>query len=451
MNKHKLPILLVDDDLDLLRLLSIRLQAAGYRVEEAQNARQALSKLPLVKPRLVITDLRMDGMDGLALFRQIHETYPTLPVVILTAHGTIPDAIDATQQGVFGYLTKPFDSRELLDTVGRATQLSAASLADSGRDSGWRANIVTRSPLMEELLQRTELAAASEASILIQSESGTGKELLARAIHNASKRREGPFVAVNCSAIPDQLFESELFGHARGAFTGAAREHAGLCQAAHGGTLFLDEIGDMPLPFQAKMLRVLQEKEVRPVGSTQPLPVDVRIVSATHADLEAAVSQCRFREDLYYRLNVVMLELPTLARRREDIPLLADHFLRMLQKDRARKVQGFSVEAMEQLVAAPWPGNVRQLLNVVEQSLVFSASPIISEQLVQSALRSGAERILSFSEARDRFERDYLMRLLQITSGNVTQAARLARRNRTEFYKLLNRHHLEPEQFRAGD
>jgi two-component system response regulator GlrR len=397
----------------------------------------------------VVTDLRMGGMDGMALFGLIHERHPALPVIMLTAHGTIPDAVAATSQGVFGFLTKPFDSKQLLALVGQAVALSGAPKAAVGGESGeWRREIVTRSPALEELLSQARLVAASDASVFIHGESGTGKELLARAIHNASPRRKGPFIAVNCSAIPEPLLESELFGHRKGAFTGAMQDHKGLFQAAQGGTLFLDEVGDMPPPFQSKLLRALQERQVRPVGSVESVAVDVRLISATHRNLEEAVKSGDFREDLYYRLNVVALEMPPLAQHREDIPLLVSHFLEKLQEGGKKTVNGFAADAMELLLSAPWPGNVRQLYNVVEQTLVLATSSIIPAQLVQRALKSKEPEIIPFAEARHQFERDYLTQILRITNGNVTQAARLAQRNRTEFYKLLNKHHLAPALFK---
>lgn len=452
MTETKENILLVDDDAGLLRLLSMRLTAAGYQVSTASSGEAALGKLAGLQPDVVVSDLRMDGMDGLALFEAIHERNPMIPVIILTAHGTIPDAVAATQRGVFGYLTKPFDSKELLNSIQRALQIHASgtSKGNTGGGTEWRQGIVSRSAAMEELLSRARRVAESDTSILIQSESGTGKELLARAIHRASQRSDEPFIAVNCSAIPEQLLESELFGHVKGSFTGATGNHKGLFVAAHGGTLFLDEIGDMPLAFQAKLLRSLQEKEVRPVGATRTEAVNVRVISATHRDLEHAITEGAFREDLYYRLNVVLLELPPLRERREDIPLLAAHFLRELALRNNQNQKAFAPEAMEQLVAAPWPGNVRQLLNVVEQTFILATGSLIPAAQVQKALRDKPGDLLSFAEARDRFERDYLVRLLQMTEGNVTQAARLAQRNRTEFYKLLNRHHLDPELFRSN-
>jgi two-component system response regulator GlrR len=312
----------------------------------------------------------------------------------------------------------------------------------------WRKEIITRSPVMEDLLVQAKLVAQTDTSVLIYGESGTGKELLAHAIHQASPRKNKAFVPVNCGAIPESLLESELFGHSKGAFTGAVRDYGGLLQAGHGGTLFLDEVGDMPLVLQVKLLRVLQEREVRPIGSTRTVPVDVRVISATHQNLEQEMSLGSFREDLYYRLNVVTLEIPNLAARREDIPLLAMHFLSCLVEKSTKKVQGFAPDALELLVSASWPGNVRQLLNVVEQTYTLSPTPIIPAALVQKALRDKPGDILSFADAKRRFEQDYLVQLLQITNGNVSQAARMAKRNRTEFYKLLHRHHIDPAVFK---
>jgi two-component system, NtrC family, response regulator GlrR len=444
-------ILLVDDDSALLRLLSMRLTAAGYTVITAEGGEQALAQLSLSRPHLVITDLRMQGMDGLALFDAIRQSYPLLPVIILTAHGSIPDAITATNRGVFSFLTKPFDGKSLLTQVTRALRVSGVSGNEETEASNhlWRKEIITRSPAMEDLLVQARLVAQTDSSVLIYGESGTGKELLAHAIHQASPRKNKAFIPVNCGAIPESLLESELFGHSKGAFTGAIRNYGGLLQAGHGGTLFLDEVGDMPLVLQVKLLRVLQEKQVRPVGSTQTVPVDVRIISATHQNLEQEMSRGNFREDLYYRLNVVTLEIPNLATRREDIPLLAMHFLVRLAEKNIKKVHGFAPDALEMLVSAPWPGNVRQLLNVVEQTLTLSTTPIIPALLVQKALRDRSGDIQSFADAKRRFEQDYLVQLLQITNGNVSRAARMAKRNRTEFYKLLHRHHIAPALFKT--
>ena len=441
-------ILLVDDDKDLLQLIAMRLAAAGYAVSTADSGESALASVTVARPQLVITDLRMQGMDGIALFDAIHRDAPSLPVVILTAHGTIPEAVAATRRGVFSFLTKPFDGKVLLDTVADALRLSSVPAGGGGEN--WRAEIITRSPAMEDLLAQAKRVAASDASVCVYGPSGTGKELLAHAIHNASRRASGPFVAVNCSAIPEGLIESELFGHRKGSFTGATQDRRGLFQAAEGGTLFLDEIGDMPLAPQVKLLRALEERVVRPVGSNEAIAVDVRVISATHRRLEERIAAGEFREDLYYRLNVVKLTLPALVERREDIPLLANHFLERLVVRYGRRRLAFSPEAMELLVSASWPGNVRQLLNVVEQSVALTATDVVPASLVRQAIDSRDSTLTPLDEARRAFERDYLVRILKITSGNVTQAARLAGRNRTEFYRLLERHALEPGMFKSA-
>jgi two-component system response regulator GlrR len=442
-------LLLVDDDADLLKLLSMRLNAAGHRVTAVESAEQALTQLSVARPQLVVSDVRLPGRDGLALFDEIRARYPALPVILLTAHGTIPDAVEATSRGVFSYLTKPFDGKALLDKVNQALALPAQASHAQESDEAWRATIVSRSNCMADLLAEAKMVAASDATVLINGESGTGKELLAQAIHRASPRAAKPFVAVNCGAIPEALLESELFGHVKGSFTGALANHRGLFVAAGSGTLFLDEIGDMPPALQVKLLRVLQERSVRPVGSSQSVPADVRILSATNRDLDSAMAQGQFREDLYYRLNVVSLRLPPLSERREDIPLLANHFLARLNEKYGKRLNGFAPDAIKALTTASWPGNVRQLHNVVEQVCALTTTPLISLALVQRALRVPTMEVLSYAEARQRFERDYLVGLLKLTDGNAADAARLADRNRTEFYRLLQKHGLTPGQFRA--
>jgi two-component system response regulator GlrR len=438
-------ILLVDDDPGLLRLLSIRLRAEGYEVEAVESAHDALASLNRFTPDLVITDLRMDKMDGIGLLKELQTRSPGLRVVIITAHGTIPDAVVATQSGAFGFLTKPIDKEELKVTVEKALKVSGSM----DIDEAWAAEIITRNQSMREVLQQAKMVAATDARVLITGESGTGKELLAKAIHNASPRRSHPFVAINCSAMAENLLESELFGHERGAFTGATRSHKGLFQAAQGGTLLLDEIGDMPMRLQVKLLRVLQENQVRPVGSTEAISVDVRVISATHRDLQEMLREGRFREDLYYRLNVVNIKLPTLDDRREDIPLLVASFLQSIAREAGQERKVYAPEAVEMLVTAEWPGNIRQLYNIVRQNVALSRSPVISGELVQQSLGEHGGKLASFSDARDEFTRNYLTQILQITQGNVSQAARLAKRNRTDFYKLLARHDLNPDQFKS--
>lgn len=440
-------VLVVDDDQDLLQLITIRLEANGFNVEPVSTAEDALTRIALSRPQAVLTDLQMPGMDGMALFHAIHARDATLPVIVLTAHGSIPDAVAATQHGIFGYLTKPYDAPALIELLQRATRIGRSN-EHASADEAWRAGIITASPRMETLLAEARLAAGCAAPVMIQGESGTGKELLARALHRASTRQTQPFVAINCGAIPQELLESELFGHVKGAFTGATREHPGLFQSAQNGTVFLDEIGDMPPPLQVKLLRVLQEGEVRPVGATSTIPVDVRILSATHRDLEAAVESGEFREDLYYRLNVVNLRLPPLRERREDIPLLAQHLLSRLIEKYGSKVQAFAPDALDMLIAADWPGNVRQLHNVVEQCCALCTTPTIPASLVTRALRDKPSELPALADARAQFEREYLITLLRRTQGHMTEAARLAGRNRTELYRLLQRYGLSAAMFK---
>lgn len=441
MNGYR--ILLVDDDASILRLLSMRLESVGYDVLTAESGERALKILETKLVDVMMTDLKMEGMNGLELFSAVQQRHPGLPVIMLTAHGTIPDAVSATREGIFGYLTKPVDKAELLKVIDEAIKQTYRANAE-----GWSADIVTRSERMQTLLNQASRVAAVDVSILLSGPSGSGKEVLAKAIHKASSRADKPFVAINCGALPEHLLESELFGHAKGAFTGAVNAHQGLFLAADGGTLFLDEIGDMPQPLQVKLLRVIQERQVRPLGSTKSIPIDVRILSATHRDLKKAMEGGHFREDLYYRLNVVNLNIPSLAERVEDIPLLAQHLLTQIATRSERAVRGFSKEAINKLIAAPWPGNVRQLVNVVEQCVALAGAPIISASLVEQALACEESNLPTLAEARSSFERRYLDRVLKLADGKVSMAAQLAGRNRTEFYKLLNKHDLSSSDYR---
>ncbi|TDR82297.1 sigma 54-interacting transcriptional regulator [Paludibacterium purpuratum] len=440
-------ILLVDDDPDLLKLVSMRLSASGHQVEAVASAEAGLNVLAVHRVDVLVTDWHLPGMDGLALFEEVRRRFPSLPVIILTAFGTVPDAVEAVGRGVFGYLVKPVDGRDLLAKIEQAMVASGGAAPEtSGED--WQQDVISRSPLMAELLAQTRMVAVTDASVLIRGESGSGKEVLARALHRCSPRSQAPFVAVNCGAIPDNLLESELFGHEKGAFTGASSRHQGLVLEADGGTLFLDEIGDMPLALQVKLLRLLQDREVRPVGAARSRPVDIRVVSATHRDLEALMREGQFREDLFYRLNVVTLTLPPLSERREDIPLLAQYFLTQVAQRYGRQQPVFAPEALEFLAASRWPGNIRQLANVVEQCCVLCSGPVVTLAQVQKSVSEEAVAIPSLAEFRRQTERDYLERLLRLTGGNVADAARLADRNRTEFYRLLQRHELDAANFK---
>lgn len=439
-------VLLVDDDTSLLELLSLRLSAVGLTIKTATSAKEALSVIPQFRPQVVISDLRMDDIDGMELFQLMQEDYSSVPVIIITAHGTIKEAVEATCQGVFGFITKPIDHNDLLDKIDLALTMSPKKQQD--QVESWRAGILTNSQLMENMLVQIHQLSQGDASLFIHGESGTGKELIAQAIHKASPRCDGPFIAVNCSAIPENLLESELFGHRKGSFSGAYDNHQGLFQSADKGTLFLDEIGDMSPAFQVKLLRALQEHQVRPVGSNINIPIDVRIVSASHHDLEKKANEGSFRIDLYYRLNVATLTLPTLADRKEDIALLANHFITHPDSTYPYIARGFSNQALELLVAYEWPGNVRQLKNVVEHVSALATTPIVPVNLLEKVLQEKTHTLKGLKEAKNQFEKEYLIKLLCSVNGSVTQAARLAKRNRTEFYKILDRHQLKAATFK---
>lgn len=448
MTKRQGRILLVDDDPGLLRLLSIRLRAEGYTVEAVQSASAALATVGSFRPQLVITDLRMDHMDGIELLEELQRQWPGLRVILITAHGTIPDAVKATQGGAFGFLTKPIEKDELLLQVERAIHTSGITVNDDAEN--WASDIVARSAVMTELLRQAKVAAQTDSSILITGPTGTGKELLARAIHRASSRRNNRIEIMNCSVMAENLMESALFGHVQGAFSGADTAEPGLFELANGGTLVLDEIADMPVRLQVKLRRVIEERQVRPVGSSKPVDIDVRLVSITHKDLMSMVSEAKFREDIYYRLSETVLHVPALSQRREDLPLLIGHLLGRIAAETGTEKKVFAPEAMELMVGSDWPGNVRQLANIVKQTAERSSTAVISSQVVEATLGTKIQKLPTFSEARDEFTRNYLTQLLQISGGNVSQAARLAKRNRTDFYKLLARHRVEPENFKQG-
>lgn len=439
-------VLLVDDDAGMLQLLAMRLGALDYVTQCASSGAEALTCIQSNLPDVVITDLRMEEMNGMALFERVHADWPSLPVIIMTAHGSIKEAVEATQKGVFSFLTKPVDKDELVTTLNQAV----SSHAEVPRDKQSRAHAFnTCSARMHQLLEQAHLLASSDVNVLINGESGTGKEVLARALHKQSHRSDAPFVAINCSAIPAEMLESELFGHVKGAFTGATRDHEGLFVSAEGGVVFLDEVGDMPLPLQAKLLRVLQEKSVRPVGGTRDRPINVRILSATHRDLMEAIRVNEFREDLYYRLNVVTLALPSLRDRKEDIPLLATHFLQVIAERTEAATRTLAPRAMSALLSYHWPGNIRQLENVIEQVVALAPGQIIPETLVENALpQRDQQKVKSLTEAKKEFEKRYVEDLLRCTQGSITEAARLAGRNRSDFYKIVQRHHVNVERFK---
>lgn len=445
-NGERYRILLVDDDNDILALISTWLKKESFEVITCNSGEEAITQVGIVEPNLVITDLFMGGMDGMQLLSEIHQDNPLLPVIMLSGQAQIPDAVRATHLGSAAFLTKPVQREELIEQSKKAMRISGDKAIKGDLDK----KIIYRSKEMARVAELAKLVAENDVTVFISGATGTGKEVFAKVIHDASARRDHPFIAVNCGAIPEQLLESELFGHEKGAFTGANTRHEGLFQAASGGTIFLDEIGDMPLSLQVKLLRVLQDLQVRPVGSTKSYPIDVRVISATHRNLEDAVKKGDFREDLYYRLKVVPIEIPNLADRRDDIPVLIEHFLAESASRSKQKKKRFAPDAMEHLVSASWPGNIRQLMNVIDLCVTLCKTSTIPASLAKTALQDKPGPMQTLKEAKTAFERNYLISVLRVTSGHVANAARIAGRNRTEFYKLLNQHNIDPTQFRTA-
>ena len=438
-------ILVVDDEPAQRTVLGGFLRKRGLEVAQGASVEEALAHVSARTIDLVLTDLRMPG-GGLALLEGVRAINPEIPVVVMTAFGTVATAVDAMKKGAADYLTKPIDLDELEVLIGRTLERRAlvAENRELRRELETRyrlAGLETANAKMSEAINTAARAAASRATILIRGESGTGKELLARAIHHASPRSKGPLVAVNMAAVPETLVESELFGHERGAFTGADRERRGRFELADGGSLFLDEIGDLPRATQAKLLRVLQEQTFERLGGTRSLHVDARVIAATNRDLEAMVRQGEFREDLYYRLNVVTIDLPPLRSRREDIPLLVDHFLRRFAAESKAAVESVSREAMDVLLKYEYPGNVRELENIVHRAVVLARGPVVSTAdlpLHVAELRSeGQQPPASFVERVAQFERELILEALERAGGVQTRAAReLGMSERHLRYKL---------------
>jgi len=452
-------VLLVDDDPGILQLLKLHLEAAHYGVTLAATGAEAVAQARATAFDVAVVDLRLGAEDGLGVLEQLRQLQPALPVIIATAHGTIESAVEATKRGAFDYLTKPFEAAALLHRVARAAEArrlrhEVEELRTLVQARYQFDNIVTGSEVMRAVLRQVAQIAATDSTVCIYGESGTGKELVAKALHVASRRALGPFIALNCGAIPEGLLENELFGHARGAYTGADRHKKGFLQQAEAGTLLLDEIGELPAALQVKFLRVLEEREFYPLGATQPLKVNLRLVAATNQDLAKLVAQGKFREDLYYRLHVLPIFLPPLRERVGDIPLLAQHFLARFAQDLKKDVSGFTPEAVQRLLVYEWPGNVRELANVVERAVVLSPSAQITPDLLVLGRTEGGGApapggVAPLREAREKFERTYLIQVLTTVKGNVSRAAELAGKDRAEFYRLLRKHALAPTAFKG--
>ncbi len=449
-------ILVVDDDRGLLTLLQVRLEGAGYRPTLAAEGVEALAQAQEEIYDAAILDLKLGEMDGLSVLEQLLRLQPGLPVLILTAHGTIASAVEATKKGAYDYLTKPFEATDLLHRIAKALEVGqlkgeVARLLTMVEERYQFTNVVAASEKMQQVLRQVAQIATTDSTVCLYGESGTGKELIAKTIHAASRRASGRFVALNCGAIPEGLLENELFGHVKGAYTGADQTRRGLLQQADKGTLFLDEIGELPPALQVKFLRVLEEREFHPLGAGQPTKVDIRLVVATNQDLAKGVAEGRFREDLYYRIHVIPIFLPPLRQRPEDIPLLAHHFLQRVSQDLDKAVEGIAPEAMQRLIQYEWPGNVRELANVVERAVVLATHNLITPDLLllgRQEAQSPDPALAPLKEAREKFERAYLVQVLTATKGNVSRAAELAGRYRAEFYKLLHKHALDPGPFK---
>ena len=466
MSKGK--ILVVDDNPNLLELIKMRLESADYGVLATGAEEQAIKLVKDQSFDLCIVDLMLANGDGLSLMEDFRSINPDVPTIILTAHGSIESAVEAMRRGAYSYLTKPFEPGDLLLQIERALENRKLNseikrlkdLLDERYDF---ANIVARSAKMRSTLDVVTRIAKLDSTVHIHGESGTGKELIAKAIHLASDRKDKSFVALNCAALPETLLESELFGHEKGAFTGAVRSTKGLFTQAHGGTLFLDEIGDMPLATQSKLLRVLQERQFYPVGSEVPTEVDVRVIVATNKDLQELVRKGLFRDDLFYRIHVIPIHLAPLRERKEDIVPLVEYFFRKFSQQMKKDVKGLTPEALRKLMMHEWPGNVRELENTIEYAVAMTQKDMVTEDFVLQGRVGGAERGVNFSaerpggqseslrplkDARDAFERDYLVQVLSMTDGNVSQAAKLAGKYRADFYDLLKKHDLRADEFK---
>ncbi|NOY53467.1 MAG: sigma-54-dependent Fis family transcriptional regulator [Deltaproteobacteria bacterium] len=451
MNQVK--ILIVDDDPNILEVLAMRLESQGFEPTKAVSGDEALALLEAARFDLILTDLRMAGMDGIDLTEEVRRRNAEVPVILLTAHGSIPNAVEAMQKGAFSYLTKPFDDRELLIHIERALEKSRMqkqihNLESLVEDRFSFKQIIGRSRPMKEIFKQVELVAGSDSTVLLTGESGTGKELFARAIHAHSHKADGPFLTVNCGAIPENLLENELFGHEKGAYTGADSAKEGYFARADGGTLFLDEIGETPPAIQVKLLRVLQEKAFTPIGSDRMVTVDLRLVAATNRDLEQAVAEGTFREDLYYRIHVIPIHIPPLRERKEDIPFLVDHFIRTCSTRLKKPIEGIDPVAVQQLLQQNWPGNVRELENRIEQAVVMARGILLTPQDFFFLHKEDAQTsFLSFRQAKDVFEKEYVTHVLKVTGGHVTNAAKMAGKQRADFYNLMKKHQIRREDF----
>jgi two-component system response regulator GlrR len=446
-------ILVVDDDQNILKVIKMRLEASGYTVVTAAQAETAIGKAQEEIFNLALVDFKLPGKDGLYLMEELRRLNPGLPVIILTAYGTIDNAVTAMKKGAYNYMTKPFKHEELLGKIKNCLAYGGGCRvqrrpARGDRERNNFKNIIGKSQKIKEVLDLVVQAGKTDSNVYIEGESGTGKELIARTLHMLSRRKNGPFVAINSAAIPETLLESELFGYKRGAFTGAVQSKKGYFAQADKGTLFLDEISETSLPMQAKLLRVLEEKQFYPLGAGEKIKVDVRIIVALNKNIEDLIEKGDFREDLFYRIHVIPIRLPPLRERTEDIALLARHFLQKHAEKMKKDIQNFTESAMEKLLTHSWPGNIRELENTIECAVAMATSNLIEGSLVLRTQDFEKDGLKPFRNAKDDFERKYLIQLLDVTRGHVTRAAKLAGKYRADLYELLRKHGLDPSEFR---
>ena len=458
MRKYK--ILIIDDEIEMLDNCRRILERAGYECIVSQESEHFKTILREESPDLILTDLRMPKKDGITILKEAKEQDPDMVVILFTAFATVESAVEAVKLGAFDYIPKPFSAEQLRIAVNRGIKQKRLSdenryLRSQLKEAYGFTNIIGTSSSLKAVLELVKKVSRTDANVLIEGESGTGKELIARSIHANSDRSYNAFVPLDCASLPENLLESELFGHEKGAFTGAHITRPGIFEYANGGTLFLDEIGELSPMLQSKLLRVLQERQLRRVGGRKLIRVDVRIISATNRDLKAAIESGTFRKDLFYRLNVISIRLPPLKERKEDIPLLANHYLKYFNRRTKKEIKGISKEALELLERYHWPGNVRELQNVIERAVTLTDSSIIGpqdlpDQIVQGTLEDSfilpTDSNFSYKEAKrkwlDRFEKEYLRALLSRHNGNISEAAKQAGINRKTIHRLLKRHHL---------
>ena len=448
-------ILVLDDDHNLLKVIRIRLEANDYEVFTASDAEKAVGLAKHEGVDLALVDLKMSGKNGIEVMQELHALNPDIPIIILTAYGTIQSAVEAMKKGAYSYLSKPFDYHDLLLQIKNGLEKRHLSKEVSrlkslvGGTYDFK-NVIGKSEIMKKALAKVAQAAGSESNVYIEGESGTGKSLIAKTLHVASSRRDGPFVIINCANIPENLLESELFGYERGAFTGATRSKKGLFYQANKGTLFLDEISEMPLFMQAKLLRALEDREFYPLGGEKPVKVDTRLIAASNKQMKEEVKLGRFREDLFYRIYVIPIDLPPLRDRKGDIPLLAEHCLRKIVQDTKKQIKGFTPGALRKMMFYSWPGNVRELENTIECAVAMARHDLITEDLMLPSETTEDLALRPFKEAKQGFERSYVIELMELTQGNVSKAAALAGKYRADLYDLLKKYDIDPADFRGA-